>query len=336
MIWLDNSRIIAVFAVILLHVSSGIVLGKEVGSYEWWIGNIYDSAVRWCVPVFVMISGALLLSEEKNENLKTFYLKRTSKILTPAFFWSMLFITLAILEGLVTGSKLTYSDILERILSGKPHYHMWYIYMIVFLYIITPALRKIALNSTQRELLLFSAIGFIISTLNYAHEIFYNTKDRIFITWFLDYIPYFLMGLYIKRDMNPPKIITIFLTLTISIILTAIGCFYLSKKHGLDIGLYFYGYVSITVIPMSISIMYLFKSLNRSLLNTKRTRELSNLTFGIYLFHPLILGALQYKKFGAINFEPSISIPTITVFVFILSILVTFTMSKTPILKRLI
>ncbi|MDQ6971139.1 MAG: acyltransferase family protein, partial [Mariprofundaceae bacterium] len=83
MIWLDNSRVLAVFAVILVHVSDGFVSHYPMGSEYWWIGNIYDSAVRWCVPVFVMISGALLLDPAKHENLNTFYRKRFSRICIP-------------------------------------------------------------------------------------------------------------------------------------------------------------------------------------------------------------------------------------------------------------
>ncbi|MFZ4557738.1 MAG: acyltransferase family protein, partial [Pseudanabaena sp.] len=68
MIWVDKARIFAVIAVIVLHVSAIVVVGiKDFNDPQWWFGNIYDSMVRWCVPVFVMISGALLLSETKNE-----------------------------------------------------------------------------------------------------------------------------------------------------------------------------------------------------------------------------------------------------------------------------
>ena len=67
MVWLDNSRIIAILAVVFLHVSAGVVTESVIGTESWWVGNLYDSLVRWCVPVFVMISGAVLLDHSKKK-----------------------------------------------------------------------------------------------------------------------------------------------------------------------------------------------------------------------------------------------------------------------------
>jgi surface polysaccharide O-acyltransferase-like enzyme len=84
--WLNNSRIAAVFTVVFLHVSASIVFGASFGSESWWIGNVYDSLSRWCVPVLVMISGALLLDESKQEDATAFYQKRLSRIFWPIPF----------------------------------------------------------------------------------------------------------------------------------------------------------------------------------------------------------------------------------------------------------
>src|SRR3989304_5868153 len=86
MIWLDNARISAIFAVVLLHVAYGVVIENDIGTNYWWFANIFDSSARWCVPVFVMISGALLLDSSKNEDSLTFYKKRLSRILLPVLF----------------------------------------------------------------------------------------------------------------------------------------------------------------------------------------------------------------------------------------------------------
>lgn len=114
MIWLDNSRIIAIYAVVFLHVSAGVVIGNDVGTEYWWVGNVYDSAVRWCVPVFVMISGALLLDPNKQEDLATFYTKRLSRILVPIIFWSAFFLAWAFLKGAMKGNELTVVDLLKK------------------------------------------------------------------------------------------------------------------------------------------------------------------------------------------------------------------------------
>ncbi|WP_231687429.1 acyltransferase family protein, partial [Ralstonia pseudosolanacearum] len=56
--WIDAARVISIFAVVFLHISASVVTEADFGSSFWWHGNFYDSMVRWCVPVFVMISGS--------------------------------------------------------------------------------------------------------------------------------------------------------------------------------------------------------------------------------------------------------------------------------------
>ena len=53
------------FAVIVLHVSAGDRLQLSTESFEWQVHNIFNACSRWCVPVFVMISGAFFLDPAK-------------------------------------------------------------------------------------------------------------------------------------------------------------------------------------------------------------------------------------------------------------------------------
>ena len=65
----DVMRIVAIFAVIWLHFSSQR-FNLSFPSTEWEIRNVYDSMVRWGVPVFVMILGALFLDPNKSSVLR--------------------------------------------------------------------------------------------------------------------------------------------------------------------------------------------------------------------------------------------------------------------------
>lgn len=109
--WFNNARVIAILAVVLLHVSSRVVMWSELGSNDWWYANLYDSLVRWCVPVFVMISGALLLSPEKAEPLGLFYKKRASRILFPLVFWSLFYMLWDFLRNLLKGESKSIQEI---------------------------------------------------------------------------------------------------------------------------------------------------------------------------------------------------------------------------------
>jgi surface polysaccharide O-acyltransferase-like enzyme len=142
MTWIKNARILAIFAVIFLHVAAGVVSTEPIGSHNWWIANFFDSLSRWCVPVFVMISGALLLNPKKQENLSEFYAKRISRILIPLISWTIIYCIWVYLGGVVKNDPVSMTFLLQSVLQGNPYYHMWFLYMIIFMYLFTPFFSK--------------------------------------------------------------------------------------------------------------------------------------------------------------------------------------------------
>lgn len=336
MIWLDNSRIIAIFAVIFLHVSAWVVCGYDVGTGYWWVGNVYDSAVRWCIPVFVMISGALLLDPNKQEDLVTFYTKRLSRILVPIIFWSAFFLAWYFLKSAMKGSEPTIVDLLKKLLSGKPYYHMWFLYMIISLYLFTPFFRKIVAHSSKKDLLVFIAITFVMATLNYVYGKFVSGGSKLFINWFLLYIPFFFLGYFIRQDNRNPKKSILWSVFIVSIIVTFYGCYILAENSSLEYGLYFYGYLSVSVIPMSISIMYILKAWDKPIINTSFTKKLSILTLGIYLVHPVILETIDYIQYGTGSFHPIIFVPVVTFIAFVMSAGVVYVIYRIPFIRRIV
>ena len=66
-IYLDILRVIAIFAVVLMHASSEIQLQYEldVRSVPFFVANIFDTVTRFAVPLFLMISGRLMINSGK-------------------------------------------------------------------------------------------------------------------------------------------------------------------------------------------------------------------------------------------------------------------------------
>ena len=60
----DGLRILAAFAVVVLHTVATLFMDSYPSS-DWNVANVYESLVRWSVPVFFMISGALFLNKGK-------------------------------------------------------------------------------------------------------------------------------------------------------------------------------------------------------------------------------------------------------------------------------
>lgn len=332
-VWLDNSRIIAMFAVVSLHVATIVMATNEIGSTYWWFGNIYNSLTRWCVPVFVMISGSLLLDLHKQETLSTFYKKRAARLLIPITIWSIVFLGWRFVKGVLKGEIPTTIELLGKLASGNPYEHMWFLYMILGLYLFTPFFRKILHNTTTKELNLFIIATFSLATINHAYTSFIASESELFINWFLLYVPFFFLGHRIRNtELQPQKFVlwSIFLLASAA---TAVGCYLLAIRNNLPFGSYFYGYLSLTVIPMSVSVMYLLRTWHQPILNSSFTKQLSLMTLGIYLIHPVILEVMLYTGY-ATKIHPIVSIPIVSAIIFITASLGAWFIHRIPYLKR--
>ncbi len=98
--WLNDMRFLAAIAIIVVHISQPY-FNQESTEYppSWWIANLYLSASMWGVPVFVMISGALLLSPEREyPSLSDFYKRRLNRLFLPIFFWTLVYLVLLYLK----------------------------------------------------------------------------------------------------------------------------------------------------------------------------------------------------------------------------------------------
>lgn len=87
---LDLTRIAAVLAVVMIHVSSAFVSSYEINTLEFQTANVLDSISRLGVPLFVMISGSLFLDEKRKISTRNLYFKNIKGILFLLYLWSFL------------------------------------------------------------------------------------------------------------------------------------------------------------------------------------------------------------------------------------------------------
>ena len=147
---MDTARVAACFMVVMLHTAA-----TRFGSFDeqWWASNFYDSLVRSCVPLFLMITGVLLLG--KRESLPAFLSKRFARVLPPLVFWSLFYMAWNTWRGEHYGPWYGW---LEAIVHGPVVFHLWYLYAIVGIYLFVPFLRSIWNAAQPGEKLCYLAL----------------------------------------------------------------------------------------------------------------------------------------------------------------------------------
>lgn len=344
-VWINFARVLGSFSVIALHLSAVLVVGFDnVGSESWWFANIIDSATRWAVPVFVMISGYLLLDPGKQDTLGMFFKKRFLKVGIPLVAWSAIFFWWGYYFYKIPVST---EIITQKMLYGMPYFHLYFLFIMVGLYLITPILKIYLINASRSNLRYFLIISFSIPLLLTFFNHWYPTGSIGVnaITFFCMYISYFLAGYYIKDiRLQKAKFLIALFILMLLIGFTSFATFITVKEFAPSPQWqYFYEYFSPNVVLMSLLIFIIFNSLNSIILRLELIQKVTNIiapcTFGIYLIHPIIDNILQSGMLGySINiFTPNPFeglLVTITV-VFIVSFVVTYIAKKIPLLKNI-
>jgi surface polysaccharide O-acyltransferase-like enzyme len=149
--WADRLRNIATLMVIAIHLAAPIAFEyPDLNTSWWWTGNIINSMTRPGVPLFVMLSGFLLLS--KDYDLIDFLKRRFSRVIIPALFWMSYYLYN---NHFINNKPASLKEGLLELVSGPVHYHMWFIYLIIGLYLIYPILRPWVRQASERDLIYF-------------------------------------------------------------------------------------------------------------------------------------------------------------------------------------
>jgi surface polysaccharide O-acyltransferase-like enzyme len=323
---IDFMRVIAAFAVVWLHVSVWVVYGDpSVESSGWWVGNLVDSFTRWSVPLFVSLSGALLLSAPASPSPLDFWRKRLRRLLPALVFWTLVYFVFRYLFEPPFGWK----DALKSLLKGNAYYHTWYLYMLVGLTFITPYLRQLVAVINRRALLYLILGSFTIA----AGEFAYGGRIMTFLPSFLPFIGYFLAGYYIANlDFTPKKrlFIPLILLCGLAIALATAALLPLRDVQVYDLT---YSYHNPLVVIMSLSIFLL---LIKAPPVTSLLQRIAPITLGVYAIHPLWMWALGRLGLNGFWVHPVVGIPVTATLAFILSVLSAALLARIPLLKRMV
>lgn len=335
-IYLDLLRIFAVFMVILLHTSAQNWGGYEVKTVYWVAINMYNGLSQYCVAIFVMISGTLFLNPNYKGDIATLYSKNIPRIIIAYGFWSFIYV---VKDYIISGYTLTPLNIIKGFLLG--HYHLWFCFMIVGLYVVIPFLRKICQSVTlMRYFLLLSLIfTFACTTIMRFIPRIELLYDKMQFHFTLGYVSYYVLGYYLSTGVFSKKIkYSLYVLGILSFIFSTVGStlfsFYFNKPIG------FANDFLLNILFEAIAIYIFFKdhfiNYNPEGKKSYIIKTISKASFGIYLVHALVIETMEYFGFSSISFCSLVAVPLVAVTVFVISLIISILLRKIPYIRRFV
>jgi surface polysaccharide O-acyltransferase-like enzyme len=198
--WVSWLRVVAITAVIFIHVAGlSAVLSGGRSTTVGLLGVVLDFGSRWAVPVFVMLSGALLLDPARYRGAGDFLRRRAWRLVPAVVFWHAVYLIVLIVEG----DDLDVATAARLILTGKLWTALYFFWIVLGLAVVTPVLVPwIARSSRTAHLVAGSvaAVGTCLTLLTVPVRDAPLAVVETPWTWWLPYLGFYLLG-FALRDV---------------------------------------------------------------------------------------------------------------------------------------
>ena len=343
-VYLDYLRFIASLAVIGIHVSGKgtYVLGNSLDANPpiFALAATIDACLRFAVPIFFMISGALVFLKSEMD-IAQFYCQRAKRIIIPLIFWALFY-------SFTFNKGYSLQEHIKQVLLGNSFYHLWFLYAVIGLYLISPVFYQFIKHSSQKDIEILLGISFLLNTfLPIIGEKFWvDLGASLNLGYLTGAIFYFILGYYlISFDLKWVNRLPVLLVgYFISTFLIVFGTLKGSFAQGSYVTFYVNIFWVLTIIQ-SISVFCLVKlmcshSFKEEGYFFKIVNNLAPYFMGIYLIHALVLEVYQKMiqiDYYSIGILPYLLHLVVGVLIsYFGAILITFCIQRVPVLKNIV
>lgn len=345
--WPDVLKVLAIYAVILIH-SAGpyLIRYEERGFHDWWAGNLWDSASRWCIPVFVMLSGYFLIEKYREDTFWSFFGRRFFRVLIPLVIWSFIYFLWRVYAN---EEDLRLISFFPMLFMEPIYYHLWYMYLVIELYLLAPIVGLYMKHSCCRHNWYYIALWFVMTVVLTFIESWFNVRTYISIgteNSIFKFAGYFALG-WMMRDfeVNWSRKLLFLLLFSLGFLVTAYGTYLVTVLEGSgEFNDMFYEYFSFGVFLMAVSIFLLGKSIRPPASRPGNRHRLLSLIAaavpGVYLVHAMLIAIAKRGMLGFVftpeMTDPFIGIPVFAFGVFTASLLIVLVIRSLPVIKYMV
>ncbi|MBI5724657.1 MAG: acyltransferase family protein [Planctomycetes bacterium] len=351
----DAMRVLGVLAVLLVHTCDMVVFSDKTGNRDWWIADCIDAAGRWAVPVFIMLSGALLLDSSRKEGTLEFYRRRLVRLGIAILFWSAFFMLFSVYytKWRVWDWSSPWS-VWRELLYGAPYMHMHFVFRLAGLYAVTPMLRVYVRNAPLRLRVFVVVLLLVVGIADSTASAFLECKSSGF-SIFWSFLALYLAG-NVLREVKVGRTLAAasWCVAIVSAAAMAVGTGLIVQPGRVpqpfpSTDMMLYDFLSPPRLLLSISAWFIFAHAFGRLAKQSPLQKilgfLAPLTLGIYLVHPLFREII-FKEitgpgaiYGGYAFTwPNVWLGILIVFAIIsaASTLLTFILSRVPLVRKIV
>ena len=317
--------------------------GPAGGVAAFWAGNIYDSLARAGVPLFVMLTGWLLLAPERGaEPLGRFFWRRLDRVVLPLVTWSLVaWVWIAVRDH----HAIAWSRFWREMIAGPVFYHLWYVYVLLGLYLAIPLLRPLAAQPTPALRWYALTFWFVGTAVLPLWTWWGGLSIGIPILVVSTYVGYLLAGVWLAATpLTRKTAVELGMLFLLAALWTIVATARLTGEEHLNVILYSYDRPNVVVMALVAFVLLTQPQPARWVAGhpvaLALVRAFAASSYGIYLVHPLLLdvlgsGLLGVRISGA-SLPPFVGIPALAAGLLFASLGVMTLARRVPVLGRLI
>lgn len=300
-IWyFDRLRVASALCVVLLH-SAAAALRTSQPRLGWHVLNLATSLATAAVPLFFMLSGALLLSDGRTKSLAYTYRVRLPRLLIPLGAWSLVSMARAFFTTLIVEGRADFGTLLStlaNIFVTPAAVHLWFLYALIPLYLISPAI-KYLVDAAPRKLLWYLmalwAAGCAVASVRYLlpasaqYTVTFAFVEKLgFVGGWLGF---FLLGYLLSTENICIKPLYLAAEAAVLTALIAAGTLIMTRTRGYyDESFKTYG--TVWVIALASALFLLARYFDFAPRFPALLKYASDLSFCVYLCHNIIIACL--------------------------------------------
>lgn len=339
--YLEVIRILAILMVMYNHSAAFMSFSNQSG-VEYAISFLFSMVCKGAVPLFFMVSGALLLG--KNESGKDLFQKRILRMILVIVIFSFLYYMKLVLKGERPFAPFSFLLSLPTDLVYLPY---WFLYSYLGVLTILPILRPLAQNMSKNTFWYLIILQILLDCLKptawvlwgYGLCGYYNFSGLFQYVIFYPLIGYGLDQYFSETKFLTPKNIGRNLAVFVAAVLTQMMVYkdYLSVGNYQEV--YIGTWLSVPVIVIFLNTKLLFQEERLSERTKKILVSVGGCVFGCYLLGGFIgtggrLDVIAGTLTPVTGMLPAYIIEIIIAF--LIEVAVTLVLKKLPVFRKLL